>query len=117
MYEFDAEVDEFTLTAGEGVFLEGAALVTGPARLAWIVEAKTWEPVLGVCVDVVASESPGSANCGTAIAIDVMVSRVLKDVVVAAWRVNKSGCTKVAPAFVRGLGHDLIRYRQGATLD
>lgn len=74
VYEVDAEEDEFTLTAGEGVFLEGAALVTGPARLAWIVEAKTCEPVLGVCVNVTASESPGSANEGTVIAIDVMVS-------------------------------------------
>lgn len=84
VYEVDAEVDEDTLTAGEGVFLEGAALVTGPARLAWIVEAKTWEPVLGVCVDVAASESPGSANCGTAITIEVMVYCVLEDVVLAA---------------------------------
>ena len=57
------------LMEGEGVFLEGVALVTGPARLAWIVEPKTWEPVLGVCVDVAASESPGSANLGTAIVI------------------------------------------------
>lgn len=58
------------LMEGEGVFLVGVALVTGPARLAWIVELKTWEPVLGVFVDVDASESPGRAKVGTAIAID-----------------------------------------------
>ena len=58
------------LMVGEGVFLEGVALVTGPARLAWIVEPKTWEPVLGVCVDVAASDSPGSAKLGTAIVIE-----------------------------------------------
>jgi len=58
---------------GEGVFLEGVALVTGPARLAWIVELKTWDPVLGVFVDVDASESPGSAKLGTAIVIDVVM--------------------------------------------
>jgi hypothetical protein len=49
--------------------------VTGPARLAWIVELKTWEPVLGVCVDVDASESPGSAKLEIAIAIGVMMFR------------------------------------------
>jgi hypothetical protein len=69
----DAELDEDMLMVGEGVFLEGVALLTGPARLAWIVEPKTWEPVLGVCVDVDASDSPGSANLETAITIDVVM--------------------------------------------
>jgi hypothetical protein len=68
----DVELEEEMLMVGEGVFL-GVALVTGPARLAWIVEPKTWEPVLGVCVDVDASESPGSANLETAIAIGVVM--------------------------------------------
>lgn len=73
VYEFDADVDEDMLMVGEGVFLEGAALATGPARLAWIVELKTWEPVLGVFVVVEASESPGRAKLGTAIVIDVVM--------------------------------------------
>ena len=88
------------LMLGEGVLLEGVALVTGPARLAWIVELKTWEPVLGVFVDVDASESPGSAKLGTAIVINVVMvcvwsCRVLK------MNTCNSGCAKVAPEFVR----------------
>jgi len=100
VYDVDAEVDEDMLMVGEGVFLEGVALVTGPARLAWIVELKTWEPVLGVFVDVDASESPGSAKLGTAIVINVVMvcvwsCRVLK------MNTCNSGCAKVAPEFVR----------------
>jgi hypothetical protein len=38
VYDVDAEVDEDMLMVGEGVFFEGVALVTGPARLAWMVE-------------------------------------------------------------------------------
>ena len=101
------------LMAGEGVFLEGVALLTGPARLAWMVEPKTCEPVLGVCVDVDASESPGRAKLGTAIAIgcgDAFASGVVAFV-------DCQSCLKqfwmLAPAFVRF--HDLTAQRQGAT--
>ena len=86
---------------GEGVFLEGVALVTGPARLAWIVELKTWEPVLGVFVDVDASESPGSAKLGIGIVIDVVLFCVWSCRVLKVDTTCNSGCAKVAPEFVR----------------
>jgi hypothetical protein len=95
------ELDEDMLMVGEGVFLEGVALLTGPARLAWIVEPKTWEPVLGVCVDVDASESPGSAKLETAIAIDVVMLCWRSCRACELLKVNNSRCAKVAPAFVR----------------
>lgn len=97
------------LIAGESVFFEAEALVTGPARLAWMVELKTWEPVLGVFVDVDASESPGSANLGAAIAIDVVVIGVCSCCVEDEQFWMRQSCAGLC-------SDDLIDQAQGAAL-
>lgn len=95
---FVAEVDETVMLGC--VFLEGAEDSTVPARLAWMDEAKMWLPVLGVCDVLGASESPGSANLGTAMLCERLCGEDenIQDVMVWCF---ESCNSSHAPAFVR----------------